>query len=74
MTSRNLESYSSFLRQKFPQFTIRSKLVQNDVIIEPEASFVLDGAIKVVKHMVENTRRFVRFYKGSFIPVKPVYM
>ena len=74
MTARNLEEYSSFLRQKCPQFTIRSKLVQNDVIIEPEASFVLDGAIKVVKHMVENTRRFVRFYKGSFIPVKPVYI
>ena len=74
MTSRSLEEYSQFLRRKSPQFTIRSVLLQNDVIIEPEAAFVLDGSINVVKKMVANTKRFVRFYRGSFIPIRPVYI
>ena len=74
MTSRNLEEYSQFLRRKAPQFTIRSVLLQNEVIIEPEAAFVIDGAINVVRRMVENTKRFVRFYRGSYIPIKPVYI
>ena len=74
MTSRNLEEYSQFLRRKAPQFTIRSVLMQNEVIIEPEAAFVIDGAINVVRRMVENTKRFVRFYRGSYIPIGPVYI
>lgn len=74
MTQRNLEEYSQFLRRKAPQFTIRSVLFLNEVIIEPDAAFVLDGAINVVKQMVENTKRFVRFYRGSFIPIRPVYI
>ena len=74
MTSRNLEEYSQFLRRKAPQFTIRSVLQQNEVIIEPEAAFVIDGAINVVRRMVENTKRFVRFYRGSYIPIGPVYI
>ena len=74
MTKRNLEEYSQFLRQKSPQFTIRSVLQQNEVIIEPDAAFVLDGAINVVRQMVDNTKRFVRFYRGSFIPIRPVYI
>ena len=74
MTNKNLEEYSQFLRQKTPQFTLRSLLQMNDVILEPEAAFVLDGAVKVVRNMLQNTKRFVRFYKGSCIPVKPVYI
>ena len=65
MTNKNLEEYSQFLRQKSPQFTLRSLLQSNDVILEPEASFVLDGAVRVVRNMVENTKRFVRYYKGK---------
>ncbi len=74
MTQRNLDEYSQFLRRKSPQFTIRSVLQQNEVIIEPDAAFVIDGAISVVRRMVENTKRFVRFYRGSFIPINPVYI
>ena len=48
--------------------------MQNEVIIEPEAAFVIDGAINVVRRMVENTKRFVRFYRGSYIPIGPVYI
>ena len=74
MTTKNLEDYSQFLRQKAPQFTLRALLLNNDVVLEPEAAFVLDGAVNVVKKMIENTKRFVRFYKGSCIPVKAVYI
>jgi dynein heavy chain len=74
MTTSNLEEYSQFLRTKSHRFTIRSLLHQNDVILEPDAAFILDGAIRVVRNLIDGTKRFVRFYRGSCIPVKPVYI
>ncbi len=63
MTTANLETYSNFLRTKSPRFAIRSLLQMNDVVLDPEASVVLDGSIRVVRNLIDGTKRFVRFYK-----------
>ena len=63
MTTSNLEKYSRFLRTKSPRFALRSLLQMSDVVLDPEASTILDGSIRVVRNLIDGTKRFVRYYK-----------
>ena len=60
----NLESYLVFLRKRTARFTIKALLDSNEVVLEPDAAFILDGSIKVIKNILDGTRRFVRFYRS----------
>ena len=59
----NLESYLVFLRKRTARFTIKALLDSNEVVLEPDAAFILDGSIKVIKNVLDGTKRFVRFYR-----------
>ena len=59
----NLDSYLVFLRKRNARFTVKALLDSNEVVLEPDAAFILDGSIKVIKNILDGTKRFIRFYK-----------
>ena len=59
----NLEIYSQALRTRTPKFTIKALLLQNEVVLQPDASTIVNGIVKVVQNIVDGTKRFVRYYR-----------
>ena len=43
-------------------------------MLQPDAPTIINGTIKVVQNIVDGTKRFCRYYKGTCIPVKAVYV
>ena len=107
MISNNLDGYSQFLRLRSSRFTIKALLHLNEVILEPDAASIMNGTVRVIRNMLDGTKKFVRFYRywltiflnliesnntpsqvivvagtknemfffrGSCIPVKPMYI
>ena len=63
LITNNLDIYSQFLRTKSSRFTIKALLYQNEVILEPDAAGILNGTIRVIRNMLDGTKKFVRFYR-----------
>jgi hypothetical protein len=61
----NLEAYLIFLRKRTARFTVKALLDSNEVVLEPDAACILDGSIKVIKNILDGTKRFVRFYRWA---------
>ena len=70
LITNNLEIYSQFLRTKSSRFTIKALLHQNEVILEPDAATILNGTIRVIRNMLDGTKRFIRFYRYGLFFIK----
>ena len=63
LITNNLDIYSQFLRTRASRFTIKALLHLNEVILEPDAASIMNGTIRVIRNMLDGTKKFVRFYR-----------
>ena len=63
LISNNLDGYSQFLRLRSSRFTIKALLHLNEVILEPDAASIMNGTVRVIRNMLDGTKKFVRFYR-----------
>ena len=63
LITNNLDIYSLFLRTRASRFTIKALLHLNEVILEPDAASIMNGTIRVIRNMLDGTKKFVRFYR-----------
>ncbi|XP_071749938.1 dynein axonemal heavy chain 10 [Lepeophtheirus salmonis] len=68
----NLDRYKEFIESRDPRFYIETILVDNNVSTDPSAPKVLDVMVGVIKEILEATKMFPRYYKGTWIPCKNI--
>jgi len=73
MLLANMDAYSNLLADSSPRCTARATLRGSEITMEPDAAGVVEGALSVVRGLVEGTKAFVRNIRGTWIPAREVF-
>ena len=68
----NLDDFFMLIESTTPLFSVEVVLQNMNVAISPSEQLIMKGIITIIKNLLDGTKRFIRWGKGTCIPVPPV--
>ena len=72
MVKVNLDDFQTLIESKVPLFSVEVILQNQNVCISPSEQVILKGIVTIIKNLLDGSKKFIRWARGTCIPVPPV--
>ena len=72
MVKVNLDDFQTLIESKVPLFSVEVILQNQSVCISPSEQVILKGIVTIIKNLLDGSKKFIRWARGTCIPVPPV--